>query len=294
MKIIFFGTPQQVVPVLDNLTKQFEVVAVVTTPDQKSGRKQIVTPSPVKIYAENYKIPVLTPSVLNDETVKQLMHIKADLYIVAAYGKIIPHALLTVPKYGAINIHPSLLPKYRGPTPIQTTLLNGDSKSGITFMMMDEKMDHGPIIHQIPLTLEKTDTFEWLMNSIFKQAAQILQHVIDSYVSDKSTPLKQDESQATYTKMITKEDGRIDLDNPPEPEQLDRMVRAYYPWPTVWTTVTFEEGFRTKGNTEVQEKIIKFLPGNKLQMEGKNPVSTKDFLNGYPQMKDTLKKLGFE
>jgi methionyl-tRNA formyltransferase len=262
MKIIFFGTPQQVVPVLDNLTKQFEVVAVVTTPDQKSGRKQIVTPSPVKIYAENYKIPVLTPSVLNDETVKQLMHIKADLYIVAAYGKIIPHALLTVPKYGAINIHPSLLPKYRGPTPIQTTLLNGDSKSGITFMMMDEKMDHGPIIHQIPLTLEKTDTFEWLMNSIFKQAAQILQHVIDSYVSDKSTPLKQDESQATYTKMITKEDGRIDLDNPPEPEQLDRMVRAYYPWPTVWTTVTFEEGFRTKGssyqviNCKWKEKIL--------------------------------------
>jgi methionyl-tRNA formyltransferase len=281
MKIIFFGTPQEVIPVLEVLTENFNIAAVITTPDQKSGRKQILTASPVKIFVKKTNIPILTPQQFNNETIEQLQNFNPDLFIVAAYGKIIPTAVLTIPKYGAINIHPSLLPKYRGPTPLQTTLLNGDQQSGITFMKMDEQMDHGSILHQIPFTLENTDTFGWLMQSKFALAAQILPHVITDYVSGKLIPQPQDESQVTFTKMIVKQDGYIDLDNPPHKKLLDRMIRAYYPWPAVWT----------KAKINNREMILKFLPKQKLQVEGKNPVSLNDFLNGYPEMKKKLEKI---
>jgi methionyl-tRNA formyltransferase len=281
MKIIFFGTPKEVIPVIENLVTHFEVVAVVTTPDKKTGRKQIVTPTPIKIYAEEKNIPVLTPQQFTDGTIEQLQNFKPDLIVVAAYGKIVPNIVLHIPTYGAINIHPSLLPKYRGPTPIQTALLNGDEASGITFIQMDEQMDHGPILQQIPFTLEKTDTFAWLMQSTFAQAAQILPHVINEYTSGKLKTYPQNESLATYTKMITKDDGYIDLANPPTPEQLDRMIRAYDPWPTVWT----------KGEINDKKVLLKFLPGKNLQVEGKKPLSVKDFLNGYPIMKEIITKL---
>jgi len=280
MKIVFFGTPSEVVPVLQNLIKHFEVIAVVTAPDRKSGRKQILTPPPVKIAAQKLKIHILQPYKLS-ENIVEFNKLYADLFVVAAYGAIIPKQILKLPKFGAINIHPSLLPKYRGPTPIQTTLLNGDRKSGIAFIKMDEKMDHGPILQRIPLTLEATDTFAWLMQSAFAQAAQILPKVIEEYVSGKLQPQPQDDSLATYTNMITKEDGQIDFDNPPTQEKLDRMIRAYYPWPTVWT----------KMNIKGKETRIKFLPDKKLQVEGKKLMNLKDFINGYPGLKEKIEKL---
>ncbi len=290
MRIIFFGTPQDVVPVVENLKKNFAVVAIVTTPDQKAGRKQLLTPSPVKQFAEKNQIAVLTPQKFNIETQEQLQHLKPDLFVVAAYGKIIPNNILTIPKHSSINIHPSLLPKYRGPTPIQTTLLHGDKQSGITFMLMDDKMDHGPILHQIPFTLESTDTFGWLMQSKFAQAGQILPHVIEEYLAGNLKPTPQDESQATYTKIITKQDGFIDipdLENLTSYEiekgklEIDRKIRAFYPWPGVWTKVTIKN----------QEVRIKLLPKQQVQIEGKNPMNVKDFVNGYPEMKEKMQKI---
>lgn len=283
LKIIFFGTPQEVVPVLENLLKHFEVTGVVTTPDKKSGRKQLITSPPVKIVAQKNAIPVLQPQDLA-KSAYELSHIPADLFIVAAYGKIIPDAILHLPKLGAINIHPSLLPKYRGSTPLQTALLNGDKSTGVTFIQMDEQMDHGPILHQIPFALETTDTFAWLMQSTFTQAAIILPHVIEDYASGKIIPQPQDDNKATFTKMITKQDGYIDLDHPPAIDQFDHMVRAFYPWPTVWTNLKLKV-------SDEQAKIIKFLPEKKIQVEGKNQVSLKDFLNGYPELKEKLEKL---
>ena len=278
LKIIFFGTPTEVVPVLENLTKHYDVVAVVTAPDHKAGRKQLLTPSPVKVFAQSQNIKVLQPEKLKDFSLSEA---KVDLAIVAAYGKIIPQALLDFPKHGSINIHPSLLPKYRGPTPIQTVLLNGDKESGITFIKMDAEMDHGPILHQIPFTLERTDTFGWLMQSKFAQAAVILPTVIENYVSGVNKLQPQDDALATYTKMITKEDGHLDLHNPPDEKTLNRMIRAYFPWPTVWATIKLHG----------KETRIKFLPDNKLLVEGKNPISVNDFVNGYPEMKETLGRL---
>lgn len=292
MKIVFFGTPKETIPVLESLIKNFDVAAVITAPDQKSGRKQLLTPPPVKVFAQKNNITVIQPE--NNNSLKSsLINLQSDLYVVAAYGKLIPNDVLELPKYGAINIHPSLLPKYRGPTPIQTALLNGDQTSGVSFIKMDEQLDHGPILQQIPFTLEKTDTFDWLMQSMFAQAAQILPQVVDEYISRKIKPKPQDDNEATYTKRITKQDGYIDLSEletlkPLEIEnwrlKIARKIRAYYPWPTVWT--------KTKLNN--RDVIIKFLPQQKIHVEGKKPVSVKDFLNGYPEMKETIEKIYYK
>src|SRR5258708_12400356 len=133
MKIIFFGTPQEVVPVLENLVTHFDVIAVVTASDKKAGRKQLITPSPVKVISQKNSIPVITPQQFNNEIIEQLQDLNPDLLFVDAYGRIIPNAILKLPKYGAINIHPSLLPKYRVPTPLQTPLPNLHNPSRITF-----------------------------------------------------------------------------------------------------------------------------------------------------------------
>jgi methionyl-tRNA formyltransferase len=280
LKVVFFGTPKEIVPVLENLVKHFDVVAVVTAPDKPVGRKQIMTPPPPKVFAGDQNIPVYQPTSLKDAT-GELKNVDADLYVVAAYGKIIPDQILQIPQYGAINIHPSLLPKYRGPTPIQTTLLDGITDSGITIIKMDEEMDHGPILHQIPFTLSKTDTFDWLMQAMFKQAAILLPQIIQTYVQGTLKPEPQDDTQASYTKILTKEDGKIDLENPPSTEKLDNMIRAFYPWPNVWTIT----------NVHGKETRVKFLPKKHIQMEGKQPVHIKDFINGYPELGHKISKM---
>lgn len=283
MKIVFFGTPHFVIPVLEVLLKDFTVIAVVTAPDKKAGRKQLLTPSPIKNFATDDKrqLPVLTPVTFDKDTVQQLKSTQPDLFVVAAYGYILPPEILAIPPFGSINIHPSLLPKFRGPTPVPSALLNGETVTGTTIIKMDDKMDHGPILAMQSYQIHETDTTETLLTHLFKLSAEMLPDVITQYTSGKSTPQIQDESKATYTKLISKNDGEITIGNPPEKQLLDRMIRAYYPWPTVWTKVII------KGN----ETRMKLLPGEKVQMEGKNPIAIKDFLNGYPEMKDLVNKL---
>ncbi len=193
---------------------------------------------------------------------------EADLAVVAAYGQILTKEELNTPKYGAINVHPSLLPKYRGPSPIQQTILNGDKTSGITIIKMDEEVDHGPIIYQDSLELSDEDNFDTLSKKMFQHAAEILPKIIEDFVAGKIIPVEQDHSKATYCERLTRKSGYFPIDNPPSPETLDKMIRAYYPWPGVWT--------KWKG------KIIKLHPRGVIQMEGKKPLSKKDFLNGYP------------
>jgi methionyl-tRNA formyltransferase len=283
MKIIFFGTPHIVLPVLQTLIKNFSVQALVTAPDQKAGRKQLLTPSPVKKYAveQALPLPVLTPKKFDDETLKQIRSLQPDLFVVAAYGAILPKELLVIPPFGAINIHPSLLPRHRGATPVPSTILSGDTTTGVTIIKMDEHMDHGPIIAESAYDVHETDTTESLLTHLFNLSAEVLPDVITGFTSGKLIPRPQDETKATYTKKIEKDDGFIDLENLPGKEKLNSMIRAYYPWPGVWTRV------KIKNN----EARIKFLPGNKIQMEGKNPVTMREFINGYPEMKDLLGKL---
>ena len=284
MKIIFFGTPSFVVPILENLTKHFDVIAVVTAPDRKSGRKQLLTPSPVKVFAEQHNIQVLQPEN-NEEMISQLSSLNAQLNVVAAYGKIMPDTVVSAPEYGSINIHPSLLPKYRGASPIQTTILNGDTQSGITYIKMDDKMDHGPILQTIPYEITPTDTTDFLLQAMFKQSAIILPSIIERYVSGEIKPEAQDDAQASYCKQFSKQDGYIDLLNPPDAKTCERMIRAFYPWPTAWTTV------RIPGKDQATSKILKFLPERKVQIEGKQPVTLDEFKRGYPTIAEHIATL---
>ncbi len=191
---------------------------------------------------------------------------EADLGVVAAYGRILTKQELETPKYGFINVHPSLLPKYRGPSPIQATILNKDKETGVTIIKIDEKMDHGPVIFTKRIKLSGQENTLELSNKLFMLGAKILVKIIPDYVAGKIKLKPQNHKKATFCKMIKKEDGNFNIEN--LPKNLDRMIRAYFPWPTAWTTWN--------------NKIVKFYPDGKIQMEGKKVIPIKDFLNGYP------------
>lgn len=203
---------------------------------------------------------------------------EADLAVVAAYGRILTKDELNTPKFGCINVHPSLLPKYRGPSPIQAAILNGEKKSGITIIKMDEEVDHGPILVQVEEKILPNDTAETLYERLFKIGAKLLPQTINQYLKGQIKLSPQDDSKATFTKILTRKDGFFDIKNPPSPEILDRMIRAYYPWPGVWTRAIINN----------KPSIVKFLPEKKIQVEGKRAMTYKDFINGYPQAKEVL------
>jgi len=279
-RIVFFGTPQLGVQVLEKLILTgFKPVAVVTREDKPAGRGQKSTPPPVKIIAEKYKICVLQPKKLKDnqEIISNLKNFSPDLFIVAAYGRIIPREILDIPKYGTLNVHPSLLPKYRGASPIQSAILNGDEETGVTIILLDEELDHGPIIAQEKVPITKTETTQSLTEKLGKLGAKLLADIIFDWIEGKIKPRNQNHKKATFTKILTKEDGYIDLSNPPSPKKFNLMVRAFYPWPGTWT--------------KWQNKIIKFLPENLIQPEGKKPMTIKEFLNGYPEAREFLERL---
>ncbi len=201
---------------------------------------------------------------------------KADLGVIAAYGHILSQKELAAPKYGCINIHPSLLPKYRGPSPIQKAILNGDKISGITIIKIDERVDHGPILYQETLELSDDDNFDVLSKKMFLRSSEVLPQVIKDFIAGKITPTPQDHSHATLCEHLSRQSGYFEITNSPSAENLDRMIRAYYPWPGVWTI------WEVKSRKEKVKKIVKFLPNELIQMEGKKAISVKDFLNGYP------------
>lgn len=205
-----------------------------------------------------------------------------DLIVVASYGKILSKEILNTPKYGAINIHPSDLPKYRGSSPIQSQILDGVKNSAVTFIKMDEEVDHGPILEKISFEISDNDTFESAVARAFKLASGQVAEVIERYVNNRINAVLQDDSKATFTKILKKEDGFIDLDSSLNPETLNKMVRAYYPWPGVW--------LKFKVQNE-KLKVIKLLPNKKIQVEGKTPMDYKDFINGYENGGELLKKL---
>ncbi len=284
IRIVFFGTPHFVVPILTSLATQFEIVGVVTAPDAPVGRGNNMTPSPVKkaVLEISPDIKIFTPEKLNTSIISDLSSLNPDLFVVAAYGKIIPLNILSIPRFGSLNVHPSLLPELRGPSPIQTAIRDGKKISGISIIKMDEKMDHGPLIAQWEFPLSSEDTFESLQKSMFAFSAEKLPETITRYIKGEIVPIPQDESKVSFCELIKKEDGYIDLQKDIDPEELDRKIRAFFPWPTVWTKV------KTKTN---EEKILKLLPNKMIQIEGKNQMTMKDFFNGYPELKQILERL---
>ena len=303
LKIVYFGTPEFSAFILEELIKycngsideeksqldvrssiellspiQFSIQTVISRPDQPTGRKQTVQESPVSQVARRYGIPTLKPTKLDTEFLSSHFSLlTSHLFIVASYGKIIPQALLDIPELGAINVHPSLLPKYRGASPIINPILNGDKKTGVSIMLMDSQMDHGPLLATKKISISANDNNQTLSTKLSQVSAELLIDTLVRFVQGQVKPVPQNHDLATFTKIVKKEDGYFDINNPPSPEVLDRMVRAYYPWPGVWTI------WRVKSQeSRVKDRIVKFLPGDLIQMEGKKPQTIQGFLNSYP------------
>ena len=231
-KIIFIGTSEFAVPALESLLKNnYKIITVITSPDKPVGRKQEITPTPIKRIAEKYQLPVIQPENILDIKSK-ILNLKPDLIIVASYGKIIPKSILDIPLSKSLNIHPSLLPKHRGPSPIQTVILNGDKKTGITIMLMDEKMDHGPVVSQMEIDIKPDENYEDLEKRLSQESGNFLIKTLPLYLNDKIKPIKQDENKASYTKILSRKQGEIDLNK--SALEIERKIRAFYPWPGTW------------------------------------------------------------
>ncbi|KKP47950.1 MAG: Methionyl-tRNA formyltransferase [Candidatus Woesebacteria bacterium GW2011_GWA1_33_30] len=271
MKIVFFGTPDYVLPVLDLLNKYHEIVAVVTQSPKPVGREKTIEYSAVDKWAYKKDIKIL--SELDIQKFPQ-----AHLGVCAAFGMIIPQTTLDHFKHGILNIHPSILPKYRGASPIQSAITNLDKTTGVSIIKMDEKMDHGPVLSSFKTDILLTDTFETLSVRLFELASEFLINLIPNYSKGKIKLKPQDETQATYCKIIKKQDGFVDLEKD-DPKQIEAKLRAYYPWPGIWTLLRQDSSGQAK-----RLKVLKChlenseLVLDKVQLEGKNPVSFKQFI----------------
>ncbi|VAW18923.1 Methionyl-tRNA formyltransferase [hydrothermal vent metagenome] len=235
LKIVFFGTPQVAVYVLEELKKAgIMPTLIVTAPDKPSGRKLVVTPPPAKIWGEENFISVFQPKTLRDATAVQAIKDEGcwDLFIVAAYGNILTKEILGIPKYGTLNVHPSFLPRLRGASPIQTAILE-NGETGVTIMLVDEEMDHGSIVAQ-----EKVDIANWppkaseLEETLMRRGGQILAEIIPLWTTGKIKTQEQDHSKATFTKKITKEDGLLNLND--DAEKNYRKIQAFDIWPRAY------------------------------------------------------------
>lgn len=273
-KIVFMGTPEFGAIVLQGLIKgEYKPVLLVTSSDKPMGRKQILTPPPAKVLAQKYNIPILQPPKILDSRF-QILDSKPDLIIVAAYGQILPEEILKIPKYGCLNIHPSLLPKYRGPSPIQQAILKGDKETGVTIILMDEQMDHGPIITQKKTIIGNNETSQLLHDRLAALAVELLIDAIPDWIDGKIKLQPQEEKKATYTKILERESGLIDWEKPAK--VIDCQIRALTPWPGTYTLYKNQRLKVLKSTLKKDKLIIE-----EVQLEGKKPIGFKDFLRGH-------------
>ncbi len=272
---VFFGTPEFAAIILKKLIEGgFPPAVVICNPDRPTGRKKIITPPPTKVVAERHGIRVLQPEKLEVEDLKLEIG-EIDLAVVAAYAKIIPQKILGIPHLGTIGVHPSLLPKYRGPSPIQTAILNGDEETGVTIYLLDEKVDRGQIVSSVKCQVSSNETHETLLKKLAELGGSLLVEVLPKFLNGEIKPQPQNESGATYTKKFTAEDGFVapeDLGaaaSGPNSETalvIERKIRALNPEPGVWT---IQNGKRTKIlEAEITDGKLNL---KKIQVEGRKP-----------------------
>lgn len=281
-RFAFFGTPEFAVIILEELAqKGFLPAVIVTSPDAPKGRKLILTPSEARVWGETREIPVLTPRTLRDEAFKEIMEwYHCDLFIVAAYGKLIPKTILDIPAHGVLNVHPSLLPKLRGPSPIESAILSDETHTGVTIMQLDPEMDHGPIVAQ----REQTVT-EWppkgsiLTRDLAHAGGALLAEIIPEWMKGPKSH-EQDHTQATFTAKIKKEDGLIDLAE--DPLKNYKKIRALDEWPgSFFTTLRNGKNIRVRINDAVYKNGV--LSITRVTPEGKKEMSYEDFQRGDQQ-----------
>ncbi|MCL5433115.1 MAG: methionyl-tRNA formyltransferase [Patescibacteria group bacterium] len=282
MKSIFFGSSSYVIPIIDVLKNNSDLSLVVTT--EKEGA--------VSDYCRINSIPCLPISSFDQTIINKLFTISALIGILADFGLIVPDEIMRIFPKGVLNIHPSPLPKYRGPTPVQTAILNGDKTTGVSLIKLDHLIDHGPILVQSEEPILESDTAESLYKRLFEIGAKLLKENLQKYFDGKIRLVEQNDAKASMTKKLKRDDGFINFSELKSKEEFERKVRAYYPWPGVWTKWKMENA-RPERSRRDRWKILKFLPNQKLQVEGKKPMTYKDFVNGYPEGKNILSELGF-
>jgi len=306
-RIIFFGTPDFSVPALKSLLQgPDQIIGVVTQPDRRKGREQKVFPSPVKEVASERKIPIFQPERAKEEAFhKQLRELQPDLSVVVAYGQILPRGLLEIPKQGSVNVHASLLPRYRGAAPIAWAILRGEEVTGVTTMMMDTGMDTGDILLQAETSVGEKETFATLHDRLALLGARLLSDTVEGLKTGSVLPRSQDPSMATYAPIIKKEDGHIDWNK--GAVDIGRLVRAFNPWPgafSLWEKrlLRIYGGEIRKGDPEGKpgtvvwrgSDFIEVKTGRdtflirEVQLEGGKRMSTRDFLLGHPVSVGTL------
>jgi len=234
IRIVFMGSPEFSIPSLKALVNNFEMVGVVTKPDRPAGRGRIFKAPPIKELAQDLDLPVIQPQrASTPEVIEQLEEWNPDVIVVAAYGQILKKIVLELPDYGCVNVHASLLPRWRGAAPINAVILHGDNESGITIMKMDEGLDTGPILGQRGMKIDPIDTAGTLSSRLAELGSELLIETIPRYISGEILPQPQDSSMATYAPMLKKEDGKLDFTQPAV--DLARKVRAFSPWPGAYT-----------------------------------------------------------
>ncbi|MBU1032373.1 MAG: methionyl-tRNA formyltransferase [Patescibacteria group bacterium] len=231
-KIIFLGTPDFAVPSLQALIndERFEVVSVITQPDKPVGRHSELVSPPVKICAEKHGIPVHQPEKLKSDTGYRIP--EADCFVVVAFGKILPQWFLDIPKHGVVNVHGSVLPRWRGASPIQAAIAAGDKKTGVTIMKMDALLDHGPILATKEIEIQDHDTGGTLRDKLSELGADTLPNALADFLNGRIEPVEQNHDLATTCKTLKRKEGKIDWNK--SAEEIERLVRAYDPWPGTW------------------------------------------------------------
>ena len=237
MRAIFMGTPEFAVPTLQALIDHHEVIGVVTQPDKQRGRGKKVQFPPVKEKAVEYNIPVYQPVRAKEEAfIETLRQLNPDVIVVVAYGQILPESILNIPKYGCINVHGSLLPKYRGAAPIQWAVLDGEEKTGITTMFMERGLDTGDMLDKVEVVLDPKETAGTLHDKLMEAGADLLLETLKKLEAGTAVRTKQDDSKSCYAKMLSKEMGKIDFTK--SANEIERLIRGMNPWPSAYTSMS--------------------------------------------------------
>jgi len=297
MKIAFMGTPTFAIPSLEALIKsEHSVIAVVSQPDKPKGRGRKIIDTPTKSVAINHDIPVLQPNrIKTEEFLRQLEDLAPDLICVVAYGKILPKEILTLPRYGCINVHASILPKYRGAAPINWAIINGEVVTGITTMLMDEGMDTGDILLKKEIAIESNDNSETLSKKLSLIGADLILDTLDKYINKEIKPIKQNDNEATYAPMLKKESGDINWKK--GSNEIRNQIRGTLPWPGSFTFIKGKmlkiydsEVSSGKGNPgEIimsDPKALRVATNDgsidilELQIEGGKKLRVEEFLRG--------------
>lgn len=305
MRIVYFGTPAFSASFLSALLHDtyFDVVGLVCQPDEPVGRKKILTPPPTKALFQQAHPdrPIFQPTKLRPpEFAESLRALNADAFVIVAYGRIIPQHILDIPKLGNVNVHPSLLPKWRGPSPMQAVLAAGDKQTGVSIMLIDAEMDHGPILAQTTLPLHEEETLQSLTERVTTIGAPLLIEELKKLANGTATPTEQNHSEATFCKLLTKENGIVGPNQ--TAEEIERLTRAYMPWPGVRTIFILENGeaqeVKLISASLAQESIASGSIACKdgrlflgtasgtleilvLQPATKNKLTAKEYLQGY-------------